>query len=74
MSSTSAVVACGYGGPFVVEPETREYMSHPTTKLLSRVVLGLLGLALLPQLVQAREVANPASYGVISGKVTADQG
>ena len=49
-------------------------MSHPTAKLLSRVVLGLLGLALLPQLVQAREVANPASYGVISGKVTADQG
>lgn len=52
-------------------------MTHSSTKLCSSlcsIILGLLGLALSPQGIAAREVANPAANGTISGTVTADQG
>src|SRR6266478_2489049 len=67
------------GGCFWSRRKTRreKNMSHPSTKLCSTmcaVILGLLGLAFSPRFIEAREVANPASNGAISGTVTADQG
>jgi virginiamycin B lyase len=53
------------------------HMTHSSTKLCSSlcsVILGLLGLAFSAQRIEAREIANPASNGTISGTVSADQG